>query len=112
MPLVVACLAIAIVIMAFDSSTAITQRYLADFAWLMGIAAIAAMASCTAMRDTERGHYGEVLYSHAPHVMLLLCIVSFLLVMINLLASDRYSALSIWNPQVWWSCWSWFLGIY
>lgn len=111
-PLVVTCLVIAVVIMAFDSSTAITQRYLADFAWLMGIAAIAAMASCAAVRDTERGHYGEVLYSHATHVMLLLCIVSFLLVMINLLASDRYSALSIWNPQVWWSCWSWFLGIY
>ena len=110
--LVITCLAIAVVIMAFDSSTAITQRYLADFAWLIGIAAIAAMASCAAVGDTERGHYGETLHSHAPYVMLLLCLVSFLLVMINLLATDRYSALNIWNPQVWWSCWSWFLGIY
>lgn len=110
--LVITCLVIAVVIMAFDSSTAITQRYLADFAWLIGIAAIAAMASCAAVGDTERGHYGETLHSHAPYVMLLLCLVSFLLVMVNLLATDRYSALSIWNPQVWWSCWSWFLGIY
>jgi len=110
--LVITCLVIAVVIMAFDSSTAITQRYLTDFAWLIGIAAIAAMASCAAVGDTERGHYGEASHSHAPYVMLLLCFVSFLLVMINLLATDRYSALNIWNPQVWWSCWSWFLGIY
>lgn len=111
-PLIVMCLVIALAIIAFDSSTAITQRYLADFAWLFGIAAIAAMASCAAVRDTERGHYGEVLYAHAPHIMLLLCFLSFSLVLVNLLATDRYSALSIWNPQVWWSCWSWFLGIY
>lgn len=104
--------AVAVAIMAFDASTAITQRYLADFAWLLGIAAIAAVATCADVRDEERGHFGEALYAHAPYVMLMLCFVSFALVLVNLLATDRYSALSIWNPQVWWTCWSWFLGIY
>lgn len=112
--MLIACsLVLMVLIATFDSLTAVTQRYLADFAWLGCIAALLVFCEHENAIDRENRKALTVQYrSIGKYVFLLLVIISLVLVMVNLLASDRYNSLNINNPQVWWSCWSWFLDIY
>ena len=116
-PVIWALIVVALLIMAFDSMTAITQRYLADFVWLFCCAVIIVIAARTSVAEEDVAKEGNNPDRNSPHafvakVALLLAMLSFCMVMVNLLATDRYSPLNVWNPQVWWSCWAWFLGLY
>lgn len=85
--------------------------------WLFCCAVIIVIAARTSVAEEDVAKEGNNPDRNSPHafvakVALLLAMLSFCMVMVNLLATDRYSPLNVWNPQVWWSCWAWFLGLY
>lgn len=104
LPLLLSFLAVAIAI--FDSTVAVTQRYQADFTWLLCCCSLIAYCSwANARQENMKACHFALL-----PLMILLC-ASVVLCFANLFATDRYAALTITNPSVWWSAETWFLGI-
>lgn len=89
-------LLVAISIALFDSNTAITQRYQSDFFWLVGIAWVTAcsMTSKSIRGSREKWHLFQGLIT-------VLLVVAILIMLINLCAADRYSPLTIAQPDLW-----------
>ncbi|WP_165045378.1 hypothetical protein [Adlercreutzia sp. ZJ138] len=85
------CLAVGIGIMLIDSTVAVTQRYQSDFFWLF---VLATMLICLAFDEVQKPQW---LYPAA------IACVSFsgIIMLVNLMAPERYCAWVATNPELW-----------
>ena len=103
LPLLLVLLTVAIA--TVDSTVAVTQRYQADFTWLLCSCALVSYCSWANARQ-EAGRRFRLMLLPLMGLLCLSCALCFA----NLFATDRYATLTLTNPSVWWSVRTWFLA--